>query len=141
MSSNCRVFSRISWVRSERSLGGVVCSGEGETRLVDVGVQLIDHRGHCGGRLVLPQGVLEPEESGPARVVHALGEAVRAPVDLVVEVPEGVIGRPQAGVVEVGDQPGLLGLVHLPGVDQRLQMVGVGGQDGEPGGYLGSGRW
>ena len=131
------MFSRISCVRDERSLGGVVCSEKASNQLVDVGVQLIDHRDHRGRRLALPQGVLESEESGPARIVHALGQTVGAPVDLVVEVPEGVIGRSQAGVVEVGDQPGLLGLTHLPGVDQRLQMVGVGGQNGEPGGYLG----
>ena len=105
--------------------------GEREDQLVHVGVQLVGDGCHRCRRLVLPQGVLEPEESGPARIIHALGQPVGAPVDLIVEVPEGVVGRAQAGVVEMGDQPGLLGLIQLPGIGQGPQVIGVGGQDGK----------
>ena len=110
--------------------------GEREDQLVHVGVQLVGNGCHRCSRLVLPEGVLEAEESGPARIVDTLRQAVGAPVDLIVEVPEGVVGCAQAGVVEMGDQPSLLCLIQLSGIGQSPQAIGVGGQNSKTCGYL-----
>ena len=68
--------------------------GEGSGQLVDVVIQLVGRRCDRRRRLALPQGVLEPEKPGPARIVDALGQSVGSPIDLVVEVPERVVRSP-----------------------------------------------
>ena len=103
--------------------------GEREGQLVHVHVQLVGNGCHRCSRLVLPEGILEAEEAGPTRIANALRLPVGAPVDFIVEVPEGVVGCSQAGVVEMGDQPSLLCLIQLSAIGQPTQAVGVGSQN------------
>ena len=109
---------------------------ERKDQLVHVGVQLVGDGCHRCSRLVLPECVFEAEEPGPTRIVNTLRLAVGAPVDFIVEVPEGVVGCPQAGVVEMGHQPSLFCLTQLSGIGQLTQAIRVGSQNNKACGYL-----
>ena len=84
---------------------------------VDGLVERIGHGHELVVGLAVPEAVLEAEEALEVWVVHPADEAEGTAIDLVVEVPERVIGGAQASVVEVGRQPQLACL--WPGCRRR----------------------
>lgn len=72
---------------------------------LDGGKERSGDGGEHGCALAVPQAVLEPEETCELRAAHTADEPERPPVDLGVEVAEGVVGGTKARVVEVSGEP------------------------------------
>ena len=92
-------------------------------KAVDSRVEGIGHGHELVVRLAMPETVLEAEKALEVRAVYPADEAEGAAIDLVVEIPEGVVGGPQAGVIEVGREPELTGVSEAAGIDCTLQRV------------------
>ncbi len=131
--SNCSAFSRISWAR-KRQVGRV------DELVGEVGLQARARpsRGADrppqpapGLRLVVPEGVLEPQEPGEVRDRRCprSSPSGRPLISLVVVAPERVVGGAEPLVVEVGDQPLTNGPpTRLPATMVACSAVGVVGQ-------------